>query len=49
MDEILKDDRFKHIVKDYRFKVMPKNERKFKVDKRFKVMNSLSGLKLTCV
>ncbi len=37
MDDILQDDRFKHIVKDHRFKNMPRNERKFKVDKRFKV------------
>lgn len=37
MDEILKDERFKHIAKDSRFRIMPKNERKFKVDKRFKV------------
>lgn len=37
MDDIIKDDRFKHIANDSRFKIMPKNERKFKVDKRFKV------------
>jgi hypothetical protein len=37
MDEILQDERFKHIAKDQRFKNMPRNERKFKVDQRFKV------------
>jgi hypothetical protein len=37
MDEVIKDDRFKHIVNDAKFKILPKNERKFKVDKRFKV------------
>lgn len=38
MDDILKDERFKHIAKDHRFRNMPKSERKFKVDGRFKVM-----------
>lgn len=38
MDEVIKDDRFKHIVNDAKFKILPKNERKFKVDKRFKVI-----------
>ena len=38
MDELLKDDRFKHISTDSRFKIMPKNQRKFKVDNRFKVI-----------
>jgi|APCry1669190731_1035312.scaffolds.fasta_scaffold426950_1 hypothetical protein len=37
MDEITKDDRFKHIATDSRFRVMKKSDRKFKVDTRFKV------------
>ncbi len=37
MDEIKKDNRFSHIPTDSRFRVMPKKERKFKVDNRFKV------------
>jgi hypothetical protein len=38
MDEIIKDDRFKHIATDSRFRNMKKSERKFKVDNRFKVI-----------
>ena len=37
MDDITKDDRFKHIPTDSRFRVMPRKDRKFKVDNRFKV------------
>ena len=37
MDEINKDDRFSHIFKDARFKVLPRKERKAYIDKRFKV------------
>jgi hypothetical protein len=44
MDELIKDDRFKHIVNDAKFKILPKNERKFKVDKRFKVNQSFLSL-----
>ncbi len=37
MDDITKDERFKHIPTDKRFKEMHRKERKFKVDKRFNV------------
>ncbi len=42
MDDITKDDRFKHIPTDSRFRVMPKKDRKFKVDNRFKVKENLT-------
>lgn len=35
MDEILKDERFKHVVTDPKFKIAPKSHRKVKIDKRF--------------
>lgn len=37
MDEIQKDERFKHIVNDSRFRTLKRNERKVKIDQRFKV------------
>lgn len=44
MDDIRKDERFKHIPTDSRFKEMHKKDRKFKVDNRFKVINSCNVL-----
>ncbi len=41
MDEITKDKRFAHVVKDARFKVLPKKERKAFIDKRFKVRDRI--------
>ncbi|EGI59846.1 ESF1-like protein [Acromyrmex echinatior] len=38
MDEILKDTRFTHIVRDPKFRRIPKAERKVKIDRRFKGM-----------
>lgn len=38
MDKILKDDRFTHIFNDPKFRRIPKNERKVKIDKRFQSM-----------
>lgn len=38
MDDILKDKRFAHVVRDPRFRRMPIGERKVKIDKRFKGM-----------
>ncbi|KAL0133751.1 hypothetical protein PUN28_001014 [Cardiocondyla obscurior] len=38
MDEMLKDARFAHIVKDPKFRRIPKAERKIKIDRRFKGM-----------
>lgn len=46
MDDIRKDDRFKHIPTDTRFKEMPKKDRKFKVDNRFKKMFHDKSFKL---
>ncbi|CAM1297462.1 ESF1 (predicted) [Pycnogonum litorale] len=34
----IKDDRFKHIANDPRFRSLPKKEKKIKIDKRFKSM-----------
>lgn len=42
MDDINKDERFKHIPTDSRFRVMPKKDRKFKVDNRFRVSFALN-------
>jgi len=38
MDEMLKDARFAHIVRDPKFRRIPKAERKVKIDRRFKGM-----------
>ncbi|XP_054013841.1 ESF1 homolog [Hylaeus anthracinus] len=38
MDELLSDKRFAHIARDPKFKRIPKNERKVKIDKRFQSM-----------
>jgi len=38
MDEVMKDERFKHIAKDPRFKRIPQSQRKVKIDKRFQSM-----------
>jgi hypothetical protein len=47
MDEVIKDPRFKHIISDSRFRNMPKEERKFKVDKRFKVIIQFNSIKFS--
>lgn len=46
MDEIAKDERFKHIPTDSRFREMPKKDRKFKIDNRFKKMFHDKSFKL---
>ncbi|KAG5321975.1 ESF1 protein, partial [Pseudoatta argentina] len=38
MDEMLKDARFAHVVRDPKFRRIPKAERKVKIDRRFKGM-----------
>ncbi|XP_054707602.1 ESF1 homolog [Uloborus diversus] len=38
MDEVLKDERFNHILTDPRFRKIPRNVSKIKIDKRFKNM-----------
>ncbi|GAB6020676.1 hypothetical protein CHUAL_003345 [Chamberlinius hualienensis] len=40
MDDALKDERFKHIVNDPRFRSLSKNQRKVKIDNRFHSMFS---------
>ncbi|XP_067668765.1 ESF1 homolog [Haliotis asinina] len=46
MDDIRKDERFAHIVKDPRFRTMPKNKKKVKIDKRFQSMFTDKKFKL---
>lgn len=38
MDDITKDERFSHIVRDAKFRKLPKQQVKVKVDKRFESM-----------
>ncbi|UJR35527.1 hypothetical protein I4U23_028281 [Adineta vaga] len=46
MDELKKDDRFNHIMKDPRFRPASKSERKLKIDRRFASMFNDSKFKL---
>ncbi|XP_071085342.1 ESF1 homolog [Haliotis cracherodii] len=46
MDDIRKDERFAHIVKDPRFRTMPKNKKRVKIDKRFQSMFTDKKFKL---
>ena len=45
---VVDDDRFKHVHKDPRFQRMPKDQRKFKVDKRFQGMFNEKKFKMDC-
>jgi len=44
MEDVLGDSRFAHVFSDPRFKRIPKNERKVKIDKRFQAMFKVSLL-----
>ena len=47
MDDILQDERFQHIAKDVRFRKLKHQEKKVKIDKRFKDMFDDNRFKLT--
>ena len=46
VNEIKKDERFSHLLHDPKFRKMKKNERKVKIDSRFKSMFTDKNFKL---